>query len=169
MSEANLRAVRPLWVCAEDGITESMRVAESRDRGQEPDEQVCAEAELVADEIETIDEEGENGHRKVRHMLDPTLPSAAEVREHRLTHLPYRSWCYHCVRGRGKEMNHEKQKNDGEQNISEYHMDYCFPGDENGQKLIILLIIEKFTKMKKAVVVPSKDRQGSSRPGEYLM
>ena len=30
----------------------------------------------------------------------PTLPSPADVEEHRITHTPYRSWCEDCVRGR---------------------------------------------------------------------
>ena len=34
-------------------------------------------------------------------------------------------------------------------------MDYCFPGDEF-DRLIVLVVIERYTKMKKAVVVPSK-------------
>ena len=57
-------------------------------------------------------------------------------------------------------MDHERQKNDGEQNVSEYHLDYCFPVDENGRKLTILVIVEKFTKMKKAKIVPSKGSTG---------
>ena len=36
----------------------------------------------------------------------PTLPSIAEVLKHRLTHRPYRSWCPHCVKGKGREDKH---------------------------------------------------------------
>ena len=115
--------------------------------------------DIVEESADSEDEDAENGHRKTKHMHDPMLPSAAEVREHQLTHLPYRSWCHHCVRGRGKEMNHECRKDCG-QGVAEYHLDYCFPGDENGQKLTILVVVEKFTKMKKAVVVPSKGSTG---------
>ena len=32
---------------------------------------------------------------------DPRKPSQSEGDQHNLTHLPYRSWCTHCVRGRG--------------------------------------------------------------------
>ena len=28
------------------------------------------------------------------------MPSAAEIEDHRLTHIPYRSWCKHCVLAR---------------------------------------------------------------------
>ena len=31
----------------------------------------------------------------------PVKPNAAEVEEHRVTHLPYRCWCRECVMGRG--------------------------------------------------------------------
>ena len=32
----------------------------------------------------------------------PVLPSEAEVEQHELTHLPFRSWCRHCVRAKGR-------------------------------------------------------------------
>ena len=31
----------------------------------------------------------------------PTMPSPAEVEEHRITHIPFRSWCRECTMGRG--------------------------------------------------------------------
>ena len=46
--------------------------------------------------------EQEYGHRKIKPMLDPKLPCQEEVRQHYLTHMPYRNWCPHCARGRGK-------------------------------------------------------------------
>ena len=124
-------------------------------KGEGPREE---EQEEIEEEEEEEDEE--HGQRKTKRLLDPRLPSSEEVRQHNLTHLPYRNWCPHCVRGRGKEMDHKKKKNDDEQEIPEYHMDYCFPGDEDGEKLTILVVVEKETKMKKAVVVPSKGSTG---------
>ena len=59
--------------------------------------------EIQADEPET-------GERAPKKMLDPRWPSAAEVAEHELMHLPYRNWCRQCVRGRGKELPHTKSK-----------------------------------------------------------
>ena len=44
------------------------------------------------------DEEGENP--KV--LRDPGLPSKKARDEHDVTHIPYRSWCAHCVRGSGR-------------------------------------------------------------------
>jgi hypothetical protein len=39
-----------------------------------------------------------------RKFADPCLPNAEEQRVHFLTHVPYRSWCTHCVRGKGKKV-----------------------------------------------------------------
>ena len=36
------------------------------------------------------------------------IPSEAEVEQHELTHLPFRSWCRHCVRAKGKESPHPR-------------------------------------------------------------
>ena len=65
---------------------------EEKEKG-EKDGQVEAEAE---------EEPAETGIRRPIKMNDPGEPSEEERREHNLTHLPYRSWCKHCVGGRGK-------------------------------------------------------------------
>ncbi len=98
-----------------------------------------------------IDEDGEEGiaeefgARKTRKMQEPTLPDQAEQDEHAMTHVPFRSWCRHCIRGRAEEIGHFG-RSEGPSGV-EVHLDYCFPGDENGQKLTILVVVEKFTKM----------------------
>ena len=42
----------------------------------------------------------ECGVEPLRIAPSPILPSAAEVEEHRITHIPYRSWCRECVEGK---------------------------------------------------------------------
>ena len=42
----------------------------------------------------------------LRKVTDPKLPNQMEVDAHQLTHVPYRNWWPHCVKGRGKEMGH---------------------------------------------------------------
>ena len=37
---------------------------------------------------------------------DPGRPSQAEIDEHCIDHLPFRSWCECCVRGRGTGEQH---------------------------------------------------------------
>ena len=87
------------------------------------------------------------------------MPTALEVERHCLTHVPYRSWCPHCVRGRGKEMNHDKKQKEHSA-LKEFAFDYCFPGDENGNKLTILVGKERRTGMRMATVVPTKGSSG---------
>ena len=60
--------------------------------------------EVVHGEEEKHAEEVEMGSRKTKKMIDPKMPNGETVREHEMTHVPYRNWCRHCVRGRGKEM-----------------------------------------------------------------
>ena len=107
------------------------------------------------------DELVEDGRRKVKKLMDPKLPSKEEVKEHYASgHMPYRSWCHHCVRGRGRERAHQRRGEEERQGIPEYHLDYCFPGDEFDHRLTVLVVIERYTKMKKAVVAPSKGSTG---------
>ena len=99
---------------------------------------------------------GEAGQRRTKKLGDPVRPKDEEVKEHELTHLPFRNWCRHCVRGRGKEMPHEKSKEHGE--MLEFHMDFMFPGEEKdpGNTLTVLTAKERHTGMAMATVVPSK-------------
>ena len=60
------------------------------------------------------DEEAENGKRQTVKIQDPSMPTRAEREEHEKTHLPFRSWCRHCVRGKGKAMPHGKKQDEGE-------------------------------------------------------
>ena len=43
----------------------------------------------------------------------PCTPSLKEVLEHRITHLPFRSWCPHCVRGKGRNDRHTRSGQKG--------------------------------------------------------
>ena len=70
----------------------------------------------------------EFGKRDFKKMQDPKLPSHEEIAEHDLSHLPYRSWCRHCVKGRCRESPYE-QSNE-KPLMNEVHFDYAFLGKE---------------------------------------
>ena len=57
-----------------------------------------AEPEGEANHEDEIGEDVE----PMRKAPSPYLPSAAEIEEHRKTHIPYRSWCKHCIDGRAR-------------------------------------------------------------------
>ena len=46
--------------------------------------------------------------REMKKLIDPKLPTKAEVEAHEMTHLPFRNWCRHCIKGRGIEAGHRK-------------------------------------------------------------
>ena len=77
---------------------------------------------------------------------------------HELTHVPFRSWCEHCVRGRGEGVRHEAGKEMPEQ--TEVHMDFFFVGDEDqNEKLAVLAARERTTRMTMSTVAPSKGKR----------
>ena len=119
---------------------------EEKEEG-EKDGQVEAEAE---------EEPADAGVRKPIKMNDPAEPSDEERRQHDLTHLPYRSWCRHCVGGRGKDAPRKKQDAKGE--LHELHFDYAFMGDEGeaGKTVTMLVARERKTRMTLTTAVPSK-------------
>ena len=98
----------------------------------------------------------ESGQRHPVKMRDPKLPSPEEVREHCLTHLPYRAWCPHCVRAKGKSMQHRKRE-EGDRVLPEVHVDYMFMGgvEDEGTKCI-LVAKDRDTRMVMSSVVPLK-------------
>ena len=55
-----------------------------------------------ASSSEIIGEEGVSANAR---ELSST-PTAKEVEEHAITHIPFRSWCKHCVKGRAVNYGH---------------------------------------------------------------
>ena len=97
--------------------------------------------------------------RELQRLADPRLPSQSEVDLHDLTHLPYRNWCPVCVQCRGRDLDHRKAL-DEVRGVSEYAFDYCFPGDELGFKMAVLIGRERITGAYFATAVPQKGSLG---------
>ena len=108
-----------------------------------------------------IKAEKEDG--KLKTITDPRKPSDREVEDHNRTHLPYRNWCPHCVKAKGKDLDHQKAP-DTERGLNEYSFDYCFPGNELGYKLTVLVGRERTSRTAMASVIPSKVAPGDLRP-----
>ncbi len=131
--------------------TESVHEEEEEETGREAGEELEAEEEGVV-------------HRGVR---DPGQPSKAEREQHELTHIPFRSWCHHCVRGRGKTMPHmyKGTKLDEEDELPTISMDYCFQKkgdheqDEHMKMITTLVMKESPTGNIISIVAPKKGRE----------
>ena len=72
---------------------------------------------------EEVDEVDGGSSREVRKLVNPQRPSQKEVDAHELTHLPFRNWCRHCMKGRGKEMSHRKGAAEGASELKEFSLD----------------------------------------------
>ena len=123
-----------------------------------------SESEDDEDGVEIAGAEGERiraerDAERVRNVTDPRKPTEREIESHNRTHLPYRNWCPHCVRAKGKDMDHRRAVGD-ERILPEYSFDYCFPGNELGYKLTVLVGRERVTGMCMATVLPFKGSTG---------
>ena len=102
--------------------------------------------------------------RKPLMVQAPVQPTRAERDEHEKTHMPYRSWCVHCVRGRGRSDAHKTNPVKEEYRKPQLSADYWFLGAAQGElgqedthdKTPVLVMYEKLSKCTFAHVVPCK-------------
>ena len=105
---------------------------EEKDGGEDQEGQPEEDADLSAGqalEVESSEGEGIDSEdaRKPNVASCPREPIRQERMEHEITHLPYRSWCPHCVRGKAKEEAHNRRNSeeDREGRVLSISMDYC--------------------------------------------
>ena len=60
-----------------------------------------------------------------RALTAPPKPTRQMIEDHEVSHLPFRSWCTACVRGRAKSMPHFRVEKEDEV-LSTYSADYGF-------------------------------------------
>ena len=89
------------------------------------------------------------------------LPSEAEVEAHNVSHLPFRSWCSACVRGRGLSLGHRRvdAKTKGAEQIPTISVDYGFfgqPEDRAHDTLPVIIVRDRISKGIWSHPVPSK-------------
>eukprot|EP00929_Paragymnodinium_shiwhaense_P111971 TRINITY_DN8021_c0_g1_i4.p1 TRINITY_DN8021_c0_g1~~TRINITY_DN8021_c0_g1_i4.p1 ORF type:complete len:1618 (+),score=271.11 TRINITY_DN8021_c0_g1_i4:701-5554(+) len=65
--------------------------------------------------------------RRVRAKKIPPTVSEQEFQLHQISHLPFRSWCDHCVRGKAREDSH-RERHDPHAGVPRWGMDYFFEG-----------------------------------------
>ena len=92
-------------------------------------------------------EEGEEA-RVPKTLPAPKYVSKVERQEHELTHTPYRSWCEHCVRCRGRNAQHRKKEGEDEGGqVPRIAFDYFFMShaDESASANPMLVMIDEST------------------------
>ena len=111
---------------------------------------------------DTIDEHSKEA-APVRVKNSPAKPSSIDIEKHNASgHLPFRSWCPICVRGRGKEDAHQRKPTSRNTDIPYFTCDYCFLSSESQvevdepKRLTVLVIKEHNSKSLFGCVVPHK-------------
>jgi hypothetical protein len=86
----------------------------------------------------------------------PILPTEQEVQQHDITHLPFRSWCPHCVSGKARNRPHRKLKDKVHQ-VPNIVVDYCFlKGEGDEESLIVQVARDEESSYLFAHAVPRK-------------
>ena len=75
--------------------------------------------------------EAEEESQPVNSLPSPYMPTQSERDDHDLTHALYRSWCEHCVQGRGVEMGHHLGDDHSERGVAVVGFDYMFLTQKN--------------------------------------
>ena len=91
-------------------------------------------------------------------MAAPEQPTTQMIEAHRASgHLPFRSWCSSCVRGRGRSLAHRKQNKDQE-TIPTISVDFGFFGSEENPNKDnpVLVIKDRKSRAIWAHMLPSK-------------
>lgn len=86
------------------------------------------------DGVGEVDEGGEEDEaeeaipeeRPIERASGPRKPSEEEVRRREVTYLPYRSWCWACVQGSGKNEPHRARRD--EKGLQEFTSTLCSSG-----------------------------------------
>ena len=86
----------------------------------------------------TKEKEGEEEEADVPNTRRaPKGPTQKERAEHEATHIPYRDWCRHCVRGRATNRPHRSKPGEEEdaqgRKVPRISMDYFFMSQEGGK------------------------------------
>ena len=108
-------------------------------RGQDDDEgddEAChpVEATEIADH-DDAEGDAEEEHVVPGGLRDPGQPSPAEKAEHALTHIPYRPWCRHCVRGKAKgRQSRRLRAEQSEGTCPRIRLDYCMIADKSQEE-----------------------------------
>ena len=112
------------------------------------DVQVKESGEKDLEDIEGVElacgacnvEDAETDVRRPKPASRPYTPTREEVYEHEVTHLPFRSWCRHCVFGKGVSSPHQRPDKKEKIGIT-VSMDYCFMNEEEKEDDIPSVLI----------------------------
>ena len=84
--------------------------------------------------VETVEEDGSEA-RRPKIPADPGRPTQREAGEHEVCHIPFRSWCPYCVKGKAVSSPHRRgdQRDEGLRatGVPTVSLDYCWADGED--------------------------------------
>ena len=129
-----------------------------KDEGDNQRERGAVEKDEEKDEAISVEEE-EGAMVKIAKA--ERAPSKEEVAMHMVNHIPFRSWCRHCVKGKAHGNQHRRRKvEEGQMRELVVSVAYMFmhdnqrEGEEKGMP--ILVVKDRKTRIIRARVVPQK-------------
>ena len=100
----------------------------------EMDEEVMDDKEEPSEESREV----KGGQQRI------ITPSLKERQEHERTHIPYRSWCRHCVAARASNPAHRGRRFatavEEDKDMKQVSYDYCFMRDQPGSESAKILV-----------------------------
>ena len=129
-----VESVRPTGGNILDLWDDMMRPFEAEEEGSDNQERDNLEKEKEEEDAdETISIEEEEGV-EVRVGKMEKAPSKEEVAMHMVNHIPFKSWCSHCVKGKAHGNHHKRMKAiEGEGIEPVVSVDYMFMHDNQGE------------------------------------
>jgi hypothetical protein len=144
---------------------------EEPDMDEDGGEKQREETEEEAPQGEEESDSEEAAKPKTVHA--PKGPTRKEREEHEATHMPYRAWCQHCIRGRGRNKPHKrktKEAEDEEKKVPRVSMDYFFMSqdEEKASENPLLLMVDESTGLRYMRAVGRKGT-GDGKEMEWLI
>ena len=102
-----------------------------------------------------MDDASEESER-VKTIASPGNPTKQEVDEHMMCHVPFRSWCEFCVKGKAVSMPHHRISDDRRNGVPVISIDYAFMGSEDGASVTVLIMQDRASRYITANVVQEK-------------
>ena len=115
-----------------------------------------------SDNPRAIEGEGEEA-QVAKPISSPTQPTEQMIREHEISHLPYRSWCPSCVRGHRRAVQH-KRIDHSQDTIPVISLDYGYLGEN-----LPFLVRDRKSRALFAHLMPHKGVSFSSYPERAVL
>ena len=84
----------------------------------------------IESDVESEREEPEEARRVIVRSVE-SRPKQEEVDEHNVNHIPFRSWCMHCVKGKANNQSHSRAASSSQESeVPIVSIDYAFINED---------------------------------------